>query len=352
MMSLSLKHRRLSSNDSVFIIAEAGVNHNGDLNKAHQLIDEAAACGADAVKFQTFITEEIISPDAPLAGHHVANIGQTITHFDLIKKLELPFGVFDELKKHCEDRKMTFISAPYDTPSAKFLIDMGLEIIKVPSSEMMNYPMLDVIRKSAVPVMLSTGMSRWAEIVEAVNFVKECQSRLIVLKCTSNYPASSASLNLNGIKRMQDVFPQTMIGFSDHSLGHEASLVAVGMGVKVLERHFTLDKDDWGPDHKASMDPKEFRRFVDAVRQAEVILGKSDWDIQNEEKSQRATMQKGVYARRDLKKGEKISVADVRFLRPSSDLSPKEFFLTCVNKQVKADVTAGQLIKKEHFSDV
>ncbi len=350
-MPLFLRNRRLSPDAPVFIIAEAGVNHNGEIKQAHQLIDQAAACGADAVKFQTFITEEIISKDAPLAGHHLANVGKSTSHFDLIKRLELRFDAFDELKQHCEEKKMTFFSAPYDIESARFLIGLGVEIIKVPSSEMMNYPMLDVIRREDTLVMLSTGMSQWDEIVDAVSFVKEYQSKLIVLKCTSNYPASPESLNLNGVRRMQNRFPELMIGFSDHCLGCEASLVAVGMGVKVLERHFTLDKNDWGPDHKASMEPKEFSDFVQAVRQAEIILGKAEWEIQDEEKSQRDAMQKGVYARRELKKGEKISITDVRFLRPSSNLSPKEFFLNCLNRQIKADVVEGELIMKKHFID-
>ena len=337
--------------EPVFLVAEAGVNHNGDIDLAHRLIDAAVDAGADAVKFQTFITEEVVSKKAPLAGHHLANIKEVVTHFDLIKKLELPFTAFTELKEHCEERNVVFISTPYDILSAEFLIDLGADIIKIASSELVNLPLLDVVRTSKIPVILSTGMSTWAETAESVDFVREYHESVCILKCTSNYPASPGSINLNGTIKIRQAFPSLLVGFSDHSEGSEVSLTAVGIGISVIERHFTLDKNAWGPDHKASMLPDEFRVFVRSVRKCEKALGSVDWDIQDEELIQRQTMRKGVYTIRKIRKGEQLTNKDVRFLRPSMGLSPKEFYLHYSGKIVNRMLESGQIVLADDFAD-
>lgn len=346
-----IKNRLIGENQPVFIIAEAGVNHNGDVSIAHQLIEAAADAGADSVKFQTFITEELVSPETPSASHHIANVKDKLSHFELIKKVQLPLDTFRELKSHCEERDMVFISTPYDMRSAEFLIDLGIDIIKIASSEMTNYPLLDVIRQSRIPVVISTGMSLWGEIVESVNFVKEYNDKICILKCTSNYPASAESINLRGISKLKETFSDCMVGFSDHSEGFEISLAALGLGICMLERHFTIDKDWWGPDHKASMTPLEFKQFVDAVRKSEKALGNRDWDVQDEELSQRETMRKGVYAAKDIKKGEPITMQDVKFLRPSGGMSLKEFYFEYCNKPAEVDIRAGQNIARDFFED-
>lgn len=344
-----IKNKLIGENGPVFMIAEAGVNHNGDVTLAHKLIDAAAEAGADAVKFQTFIAEELVSPDAPSASHHLANVNEELSHYALIKKLELPFDAFRELKFHSEEKGMVFISTPYDIRSADFLVDLGVDIIKVASSELVNYPLLDVIRRSGIPVILSTGMSRWGEIVESVNFVKEHADKICILKCTSNYPASSESINLRGISKLKETFPDCIIGFSDHSEGPEISLAALGFGASVLERHFTIDKRSWGPDHKASMTPPEFKTLVLAVRKAEKAFGSREWDIENEELPQRRTMVKGVYAARDIAKGQKVTMRDVKFLRPPGDMSLKEFYLEYCNKTARVAIGAGRNITRDSF---
>jgi len=349
MAKLTLKNCEIGDNQPIFIIAEAGVNHNGDIKVAHQLIDAAVDVGANAVKFQTFITEEIVSLHAPLAGHHIANTGKKMSHFDLIKKLELPFECFVELKAHCEEKNLIFISTPYDLPSAQFLIDLKCEVIKNASSEMTNYPLLHVIGNSKIPVILSTGMSTWEEIIDSIEFLSNYHSNIGILKCTSNYPASPGSIHLRGICKLQEHFPQQVIGFSDHSEGDEVSLTAVGLGVPLLEKHFTLDKNAWGPDHNASMVPKEFGRFVSSIRKAEVALGKKDWGIQKEEKSQEINMRKGVYARRNISLGEQIGLQDVKFLRPYGKVTPKEFFLTYKNKVATTDIQAETELLPKFF---
>jgi len=344
-----IKNKVIGENQPVFIIAEAGVNHNGDVSLAHQLIDAAAEAGADSIKFQTFITEELVFPGTPLAGHHIANVKEKLSHFELIKRLQLSFSAFQELKAHSEERNIIFISTPYDIRSAEFLINLGVDILKIASSEMTDYPLLDVIRRSRIPVVISTGMSLWEEIVESVNFIKEYNDKICILKCTSNYPASAKSINLRGISKLKEAFPECLVGFSDHSEGPEISLSALGFGICMLERHFTLDKTLWGPDHKASMTHLEFTQFVQAVRKSEKALGSREWDIQEEELSQRRTMQKGVYAARDIKKGEKVKLEDVKFLRPSGGMSLKEFYFKYCGKLTKVNIKTGQNITSDFF---
>jgi sialic acid synthase SpsE len=343
--------RSIGPDSPVFLIAEAGINHNGNVRLAHRLIDAAVDAGADAVKFQTFITEEVVSKKAPLAGHHVANIKEVVTHFDLIKKLELPFTAFTELKEHCEEKSVVFISTPYDIPSAEFLIRMNTAIIKNASSEMTNLPLLDVIRQSKIPVILSTGMSTWDEIVDSVNFIGKYHSYICIMKCTSNYPSSPESINLRGIAKLKKTFPQYMIGFSDHSLGNEISLASIGLGVCVIERHFTLDKNLRGPDHKASMTPDEFKLFVQNIRKATIALGSQDWSIQDEEISQRKTMQKAVYARHLIPAGSIPSIENVKFLRPQGQISPKDFFLKFRYKPVTSEVKPNMELTIDHFQE-
>lgn len=333
----------------VFLIAEAGVNHNGNIESAHELIDAAAAAGADGIKFQTFITEELVSSDTPLAGHHIANVKSEESHFELLKKLELPFDAFPDLKTHCEQKGMVFISTPYDILSANYLIDLQIELIKIASSEMMNLPLLDVIRKSRIPVLISSGMSSWEEILESVNFMNEFHENICVLKCTSNYPASPESTNLLGISKLEKIFPTLLTGFSDHSEGLEISLASIVLGVSVIERHFTLDREQWGPDHRASMTPDEFKEFVGAARKVEAALGAKDWQIQAEEITQRKTMKKGVFARHDIEAGDKVGVENVKFQRPEGQLSPKDFYHNWMGKVIRRHVPAGAPITEDDF---
>ncbi|MFC1807232.1 N-acetylneuraminate synthase family protein [Candidatus Omnitrophota bacterium] len=349
MSLLSLKKHNIGEGNPVFLIAEAGVNHNGDINIAHELIDAAKEAGADCVKFQAFTAAETVTLGAPLASHHLANTGSELSHFELIRKLELPPESFTELKYHCEQKNIMFLSTPYDIRSVASLIKLNPEAIKIASSEMTNYPLLDLVRRSQIPVILSTGMAQWNEIVDSVNFIKEINEKICILKCTSNYPASPDSTNLLGIHRLKEAFSQCVIGFSDHSIGNEISLVALGLGVSIIERHFTLDKDAWGPDHRASMNPNEFTNFVKAIRKSEKAFGNKYWPIQDEEKSQRQTMTKGTYAKSSMKQGDIVDLALVIFLRPEGHISPKNFFLNYIGSKIKVDIPAGTELKPEHF---
>ena len=283
---LNIGNKVIGEGEPTFLIAEAGINHNGNKEIAHKLIDAAADSGADAVKFQTFITEEGIHQSCPRPSHESHNIKESISHFDLVKKWELPFDEFIQLKRHAEDRSVIFISTPYDLVATKYLIDLNCAAIKIASAEMVNLPMLDMVRREEIPILLSTGMNKWSEIVESADFLMEYTEKLCILKCTSNYPASPESINLRGITKLKYKFPGTVIGFSDHSAGSQIGLAALGFGINLVERHFTLDKQTWGPDHRASMEPNEFKNFVKDVRKIEKAFGNQNWDVQEEEKVQ------------------------------------------------------------------
>jgi N,N'-diacetyllegionaminate synthase len=348
-MKIKTSFKEIGQDEPVFIIAEAGVNHNGDIDLAHKLIDAAADVAVDAVKFQTFLVDELVSREAPLASHHISNIKEEISHYDLLKKIELPLGVFEELKKHCEERGVVFISTPYDIPSAKHLIDIKTELIKIASSEMLNYPLLHVCGDASTPIVLSTGMSDWQEIEESVAFLSTYEPELCILKCTSNYPADFDSINLRGITRIHESFENCLVGFSDHTVGNEVSIASLGIGVSVIEKHFTLDRSLWGPDHCASMIPSEFDYFVKSIRAVEKSMGKKHWQMHDKEKVQRKTMQKGVYARSTIKKGETLNVEKVKFLRPKGAISPKEFWLHFQGKKAKMDIEKGDIIRYDLF---
>ena len=337
-------------NNKVFIIAEIGVNHNGKISNAFKLIDEAKKCGADAVKFQTYITDELVLKNAPMAEHHKKNMKKKTSHYNILKKLELNFNDFIKLKKYTKDKKMKFISTPYDIESLKFLIKIKSDYIKFASSELLNFPMLNIARKSNIPIILSTGMSNLKEVIESINFVLEKNKKLIVLKCTSNYPAKTEELNLKSIKSLQKIFKNKVkYGFSDHSIGSIAAITSLKYNVKYIEKHFTLNKNANGPDHKASTDPKELKIFIKDINNSIKAEGSETWKISKKEINQKKAMRKGCYARTDINKGEILNSSKVIYLRPPNSLTPKDLYLYCLNKKVKKNIKKGSPLRKEYF---
>lgn len=333
-----------------FIIAEAGINHNGDLNLAHKLIDEAVNTGADAVKFQIYNSEEVVHPDCPRPGHEIANVKEEVSHLEMLQKWELSYDNFIELKKHTDEMNIIFCASTGNAKATNFLLnDLNCELIKIASADMSHYQMLEIAGKSNAMVLVSTGMSFWDEIKDSVNFLGKFTNKIGVLKCTSNYPASSSSINLNGINKLLEQFPNYEIGFSDHSIGNEASICSIMLGCTILEKHFTLDNQMWGPDHSSSLNPNEFKKYVEAIRKIELLYGERDWSVQDEEKGQRSTMTKGTYANKNLKKNHLISLSDVNFLRPSGSISPKNFYLNYLNKKINKDIVKNNEIKEEDF---
>lgn len=306
-----------------YIIAEVGVNHNGDLSLAKQSIDAAKAAGADAVKFQTFKAEKLTTKSAKMANYQKTNTGKTESQFDMLKRLELSKEEFKEIRLYCEEKEIDFLSTPFDEESALFLKEIGVQAFKIGSGDLTNIPLLREIDLCGLPVFLSTGMANLQEVKEA----SECfiYSPVTILHCTSNYPAASSDINLYAMVTLEQELGLP-IGYSDHSLGYEVGICAVSLGAKVLEKHFTLDKNLPGPDHKASLDPEEFSDFVNHIRDAEIFLGNGVKRCMPSEQSTKDVARKSVVSTRALSAGEVLSIEDLAIKRPGNGIQPKRIY--------------------------
>lgn len=325
---------------SVFIIAEAGVNHNGSYELALEMIRVAKEVGADAIKFQTAIPEEVISRYAKKAKYQEENTGKDESQLEMCKKLHFKFEAYKKLKKHCDEVGIEFLSTPFDIESVKFLDELGVRLFKIPSGEITNLPYLIEIARTGKEVILSTGMSNIEEIEQAVEVLEKNGSGSIsLLHCTTEYPAPFESLNLRAIGTLSDRFG-LQVGYSDHSLGIVASLGAVAVGAKIIEKHFTLDKTMEGPDHKASLEKEEFKALVRGIRELEKALGSPIKKAQEIELKNLEVARKSIVARRNIKKGEVFTVENITTKRPGTGLSPMRWF-----------EVLGKIAERDFFED-
>ena len=323
-----------------YIIAEAGVNHNGNIFLAKKLIDIAKNAGADAVKFQTFITKELLTKDAKKALYQKT---KESTQFEMIKKLELSFEDFIELKKYCDNKGIEFLSTPFDLQSARFLNELGMKIFKIPSGEITNYLLLREIAKFKKPIILSTGMSNIDEIKEALNVLIRFgakKEQITILHCNSEYPTPFNDVNLKAMLTIKEKFG-TKIGYSDHTLGIEVSIAAVAMGASVIEKHFTISNELTGPDHKASLTPFELKKMVKAIRNIEISLGDGIKRVSLSEAKNKIVARKFIVAKKDIKKGEIFSEENLTIKRTGIEgISPmrwEEIVGKKANKDYKID---------------
>ena len=308
--------------EKVLIIAEAGVNHNGDLELAYKLVDKAKEAGADIVKFQTGIPEKLISRFAEKAQYQKETTGDDESQLDMIRKLMLGFDEFTLLKKYCEKKNIRFLSTPFDISSIKFLDGLGLSLWKIPSGEITNLPYLIKIAETGKDVILSTGMSTLHEVEEAVNVLNDNGAgNITLLHCTTEYPAPYTDVNLMAMKTMRDRFGLD-VGYSDHTLGIEIPIAAVAMGATVIEKHFTLDRNMEGPDHKASMEPDELAHMVRSIRNVEMAMGTGQKIPSGSEKKNIAIARKSIIAARDIMKGEMLTEENLTTKRPGNGISP------------------------------
>ena len=300
----------------VFIIAEAGVNHNGDINTAFALIDAAQRAGADAVKFQTFKTEKIITKSAATADYQKNNVAGEASQFELVKRLELSYEQFSELQRHCKKRRILFLSTPDESESLDFLIDvLQIPIIKIGSGEVNNLPYLRQIASKNKPMILSTGMSYLGEIETAVATIQAISSAPItLLHCTTNYPCPMEQVNLSAMLTLKNAF-KTEIGYSDHTLGIEVPIAAVALGATVIEKHFTLDKNMPGPDHLASLNPQELTEMVTAIRRIELAMGDGIKRPNSSEQVTKTVVRKRLTAIKNLPIGHVLNPSDIEFKR-------------------------------------
>jgi len=329
---------------SVYIIAEAGVNHNGNLQLALKMADAAKNAGADCIKFQTFISEKMVSKCAAKAEYQKQQMKENESQLDMLKKLELSFDEFIELNSYCKDIGIEFLSTAFDFDSIDFLDSIEMKRWKIPSGDITNLPYLIKIAKLGKPVILSTGMSTMADIKAALLVLKENGlGEITVLHCTSEYPTPFEDVNLNAMKTIQSEFC-VPVGYSDHTRGIEIAIAAAAMGATVLEKHFTLDRNMEGPDHKASLEPDELKVMVTSVRNVEKALGNGTKIPAESEKKNMTIARKSIIAERDIKKGELFTEENLTIKRPGNGISPMRWF-DVLGQKASRDFQEDELIE-------
>lgn len=327
----------------IFIIAEAGVNHNGDINIAKRLVDAASESRADAVKFQTFIGEKFISSKAEKAEYQKKTVGETGSQLDMIKKLELPQDAFRVLKEYCEKKKIKFMSTAFDIDSAKFLNDIGVDVFKIPSGEITNYPLLKVIGQFKKRVIMSTGMSEIPEIKAAIDILKQYGTNDIsVLHCNTQYPTPMEDVNLKAMQQLRNEL-DLPIGYSDHTLGIEVPIAAAALGAEIIEKHFTMDRNMEGPDHRASLEPDELKKMVEGIRNIEKALGDGIKRVSPSEKENILTARKSIVATMKIQEGDRFTEENLTTKRPGSGISPM-MWEKLIGKKAKREYNQDDLI--------
>lgn len=332
--------------EKVFIIAEAGINHNGNIEIAKKLIDVAIDAKVDAIKFQTFVTEKVISKNAPKAEYQLQTTDFNESQFDMAKRLELTQREFKELFDYCRSRGIAFLSTPFDFESIDFLVSLGLKTLKVPSGEITNLPYLRKIGKLNKKIIMSSGMADLSEIKDAIDILVKSGTKkenISVLHCNTEYPTPFVDVNLLAMITIRDAFGVT-VGYSDHSLGIEVPIAAVALGAKIIEKHITLDKCMLGPDHRASLNPAELIAMVRAIRNIEKALGDGVKKPSRSEIKNRPIARRSIVARRDIKKGEYFTETNLAAKRPGIGISPMEWG-NVIGKKAKRDFIEDELVE-------
>ena len=329
----------------VLIIAEAGVNHNGDIDTAHKLIDVAAEAGADIVKFQTFKAKNLVTASAQMAEYQKRNIGVEESQFEMPKKLELSYEDHHKLANYCKQKNISFLSTAFDFESLAFLQTLAMGLWKIPSGEITNLPYLEKIGLFGDPVIISTGMAETQEIQAAIQVLLKSGlslDKLTVLHCTTEYPTPMTHVNLRAMKTLGSLLG-TGYGYSDHTLGIEVPIAAVALGATVIEKHFTLSREMTGPDHKASLEPNEFSAMVKAIRNIEEALGSQEKRPSKIEIQNRAVARKSIVAKRKIKAGEVFSEENLTTSRPGTGISPMRWH-ELIGQQAIRDFEESELI--------
>ena len=330
--------------EKVYIIAEAGDNHNGDFNTALKLVDVAKRAGADCVKFQTFVTEEIISKYAEMAEYQKKNTGKEESQFEMVKRLELSFDEFRKIKEYCDRVGIQFLSTPFDLKSVDFLNELGVPFFKIPSGEITNYPYLIKIAHTGKPVVMSTGMCEPDEILADINVLeKNGSGEITLLHCNTEYPTPLKDVNLYAMRTMKKMFGKK-VGYSDHTKGIEVPVAAVALGACVIEKHFTLDKNMPGPDHKASLEPDELGRMVKNIRNIEIALGDGVKRVSESERKNIAIARKSIVARRNIQEGEILTEENLAVKRPGTGINPMQWMEVLGTRAVR-DFKEDELIE-------
>jgi len=346
MTSVPISGRAVGPGHPCFIIAEAGVNHNGEVELATRLIDVAATSGADAVKFQTFRADRLVSPSASKAAYQLRATDAGESQYDMLKRLELSEEAHRQLQAHCHARGVLFLSTPFDEGSADFLETLGMPAFKIASSELTNGLLLEHVARKAKPILLSTGMSDAQEVAEAIRIIRQAGSAPVaLLHCVSNYPADPADANLRAMRTMTELF-QVPVGYSDHTPGIEVALGAVALGACIVEKHFTLDRTLPGPDHQASLEPGELAALVRGIRIVEAALGTGRKEPAPSERDVARVARRSLVALEDIPAGASLTEALVGIRRPGTGLPPSDWSRV-IGRRAAVAIPAGTPLQWE-----
>jgi N,N'-diacetyllegionaminate synthase len=340
---ISIGNYEIGPGRPCFIIAEAGVNHNGDIKIAKRLVDVAVASGSNAVKFQTFIAEKVMTPNAPKAEYQAQTTCFNESQLEMVKKLQLSFDDFLEIRDYCDRKGIIFLSTPFDEESADFLDKLGVPAFKIPSGEVTNHPFLENIARKSKPIIMSTGMCYLSEVDEALRLIRGTGCRdIVLLQCVSNYPADPKDANIRAMQTMANAF-QVLVGYSDHTPNIEVALAAVAFGACVIEKHFTLDKNLFGPDHRSSLNPGELKKLVNSIRIVETALGDGYKIPSESEIPNRKIVRRSLVASCDISENSVIELEMLTALRPANGISPS-LIGAVVGRKSKRTLKAGQPI--------
>ena len=332
------------------IIAEAGVNHNGNFDLAKKLIDKAVEGGADIVKFQTCKAENVISRYADKAEYQKVTTGEADSQLEMVRKLMLTYEEYGKLKEYCDEKGIEFLSTAFDLPSVDYLHSIGMRRWKIPSGEITNLPLLIKIAKLHEPIIMSTGMSELSEVSDAVKVLKDNGAAdITLLHCTTEYPAPYEDVNLKAMETMREAF-DLPVGYSDHTKGLEIPVAAVAMGACVIEKHFTLDRNMEGPDHKASIEPDELKSMVDQIRHVEVAIGNGEKKVSASELKNQDIARKSIIAKMAIKAGDVFTEDNITTKRPGSGINPMRWF-DLLGRTAKHDYEEDYLIEEDELND-
>jgi len=346
--SIKVSNWEIGPGKPCFIIAEAGVNHNGRMDLAKDLIDAAIQAKVNAIKFQTFKTENMITKQAPKAKYQLDATGNDRSQFDMLQSLELSYHQFQELYDYCQEKQILFLSSPFDEESVEFLETLGVAAFKLGSGEITNLPLLTQVARKSKPILLSTGMSYLGEVETAVHTIFNVGNRKLALfHCTSNYPTVPQDVNLRAMQTLISAFGLP-VGYSDHTEGIEISLAATALGACMIEKHFTLDRSLPGPDHRSSLEPKELEALVTGIRKVEASLGSSQKAPNSSELNTALAARKSLVAAIDIPANTTLTEALIAIKRPGDGLPPAmRPFL--VGRTTRIDIKSGELIKLEYL---
>lgn len=345
---IAIGDRLVGKGHPVFVIAEAGVNHNGKLSLAFDLIDAALTAGADAVKFQTFIAENLATYAAGKANYQKQSADDSESQLEMVRRLQLSFADFEKLKQRCDELEITFLSTAFDFQSVEFLNELNVAAFKISSGDLTNHPLLELVAGKRRPVILSTGMGDLAEVAEAVEVIRAANNDdIALLQCVTNYPADAADVNLRAMRTMAEAFA-VPVGYSDHTLGIEIALAATALDASIIEKHFTLDRQLPGPDHRASLEPPELQAMIAGIRKVEASLGDGIKAPASSEADNARVARRSIVATRDIQAGSILLREAVGFKRPGTGLPPK-MLEKVIGHTARVDVKNGELLRLDMF---